>query len=639
MESEHVSVVFQPDGKRALVPRGSTILDAAMKVGVDISNICRGLGVCGKCQVVIIEGTENLSPLTDSEKHHLSEEKLILGYRLGCQAKVFGDIVVKVPEASRTGRQKLVVMGIEPSVPLNPAVKKVFVEMAKPSLEDPRADDVRLLEELAKRGFQSVLLSYRVLEKLPQVLREGDWKVTAVLWMDKLIDVEPGDTRRENYGIGVDIGTTKLAVFLVNLNDGTLLYPVGMMNPQIPYGEDVMSRISYAMQGKDHLKRLQEAVVEGINQLIDEATKIAGINKEHIYEVVVVGNTAMHHLFLGIDPQFVGRAPYPAAVGRSVDVPAEKLNIAINRSGNVHVLPNVAGFVGADAIGDILASELHKKEKLAMVMDVGTNTEFMLGNKDVIYTCSTASGPAFEGAHIKHGMRAATGAIEKVKIDPETFDPEYKTVDDAKPRGICGSGIIDVIAEMLKVGLIDTSGRIQQGKTKRVRRGPHGLEYVLAWKEETALREEDIVITQEDIREIQKAKAAMHAGAVILMNKMGVTEHDLSEFIVAGAFGSYIDPESAMTIGMMPELPLEKVKFVGNTAGSGARLCLKSLEARREAQEIADKVKYVELAIEPSFEEEYVNSMYLPYADPSKYPRVMSMIKAPITLRRYVKHR
>ncbi|MCD6409292.1 MAG: DUF4445 domain-containing protein [Candidatus Verstraetearchaeota archaeon] len=634
--AEEILVKFYPEGKRASIERGKTILDAALKADVDLAALCGGKGFCGKCQVVVVEGSENLSPLTEVERKHLSAEKLELGFRLACQAKVYGDVAVKIPEYSRTGKQKLVIMGVEPPRPLKPAVRKIYVELPPPTLEDPLADDLRLINALREKGFEVEEIDPEILVKLPDLLREAGWKITAtIIDGKKIIDVEPRDVSEHCYGIAVDIGTTKLACFLVNLNTGELLHACGTMNPQIPYGEDVMSRISYAMEGEDHLQQLKKAVVDGINGLIQEALTITGVRREHLYELVAVGNTAMHHLFIGIQPAYVGRSPYPPAVAKSCALPPQAVGIAINNRGRVHVLPNIAGFVGADAVACLLATEVHKSAELKLLMDVGTNTEVSLGNREKILSCSTASGPAFEGAHIKYGMRAATGAIERVKIDEETFEPEISTIDDAKPRGICGSGIIDVIAEMLRVGLLDTRGRIQRKETTRIREGPQGLEYVLAWKEETPSKAEDLVITQKDIREIQLAKAAMRTGCEILMKRLGIGREQISELIIAGAFGSYINPESARILGMIPEVPLERIKFVGNTAGSGARMCLKSVDARREAEEIARRVEYVELAALPEFQEEYVNAMAFPHADISKHPEVMSKIKAPVTTRIY----
>jgi uncharacterized 2Fe-2S/4Fe-4S cluster protein (DUF4445 family) len=628
-------VKFLPDGKRITIEKGNTVLAAAMKGNIDISAICGGKGLCGKCIVELIEGKTN--PPTDHEKRRLGE-KISKGFRLACQLKVYDNIVVNIPEQSRTGRQRLVIMGVEPPSRLNPNVKKIYLEITPPSLNDPRGDDVRILDILSKLNIKGITINYEVARKMPKILRENNWKATFTILNNEIIDIEAGNTVDKCYGVAIDIGTTKLALFIVDLNDGTIIFSDGIMNPQIKYGEDVISRIQYASQNEDSLREIQRTIIDGINSLIEKGIKETDIIKDNIYEVVVVGNTAMHHLFLGLNVKWLGFSPYAPVIGKGYYTRAKRLGININPMGSVYALPNVAGFVGADAIADVLASRIHEKEKLTLLMDVGTNTEVILGNKYGLWCCSTASGPAFEGAHIKFGMRAASGAIEKVKIK-ENFDVEYITIDNEEPRGICGSGIIDAIAEMLRTGVIDTSGRIVLQDHKRIREGENGKEFIIAFKEETANKEEDIVITQDDIREIQKAKAAMYAGYMTLMRKAGFKKEELSEIIIAGAFGSYIDPFSARLIGMIPELPISKISFLGNTAGSGARLCLKSMDYRKESEEIVEKMKYVELAAEPIFEEEYINAMYMPNSDLESFPEVIASIKAPKVVKRYSKLR
>ncbi|MDI9608828.1 MAG: ASKHA domain-containing protein [Candidatus Verstraetearchaeota archaeon] len=627
-------VVFLPEGKRCRVPEKTTLMSAALKGEVDLAAICGGKGYCGKCLVEVIDG--KVSPLTDHEKKRVPKEKMDRNYRLACQTYIEGDVTIRVPDQSRVGKQRLVIMGKEPPVQIMSNIEKVYLELYAPSLEDPTADDERLLAGLSSRGYSNLTIDTTVSREMPRILREAGWKVTAViLGRKEVIAIENGDTTSRKYGLAVDIGTTKLAVFIVDLNDGTIVYADGTMNPQIKFGEDVISRINYASQGKEHREEIRSTIVEGINNLLDAGVAESEMSRDEVYEAVLVGNTAMHHLFAGIEVKSLGLAPYAAGVGRSSDSKARDTGIEINPAGNVHLLPNVAGFVGADAIADILASRLHEKERLTLLMDVGTNTEVMLGDRKGIWACSTASGPAFEGAHIRCGMRAASGAIEKVWIDSD-FRASYKTIDDKKPRGICGSGIIDAVAEMLRAGLIDTSGRIQQAGSG-VREGESGREFVLVPKEETETGKEDIVITQDDIREIQKAKAAIYAGFMTLVRKGGLDRGALAEIIIAGAFGNYIDPKNARIIGMIPELPLEKISFTGNTAGSGARLCLKSINARREAQIVASKVKYIELAAQPIFEEEYINAMYMPNSQLEDFPETMEEVKAPRVVRRYVR--
>jgi uncharacterized 2Fe-2S/4Fe-4S cluster protein (DUF4445 family) len=629
-ETKKFRVVFQPEGKHVRVDSKSPLLSAAKAAGVDITAICGGLGKCGKCRVIIKSGGENLKPPTKVERSFLSDSEFSMGYRLACQVQVEGDLVVRVPEESRTGRQRLQIEGINVPVKLEPYIRKYFVSLPKPSLQDIRSDADRLLDALKKvYGLRDLVIEPSVLQSLPSVLREGGWGVTAVIWGGKIIiGVEPGDTSSRLFGCAFDIGTTKIAGYLLDLNNGLVLAVDSLVNPQTSYGEDVISRITYASRGINELRDLQRAVIEGINKILRRLIDKAGVEAREIYEMTVVGNTAMHHIFLGINPKYVALAPYPPVVKSSVDVRAKEIGVEINPNGNIHALPVIGGFVGADTVAVILATKLYERNDICMALDIGTNTEVVLGNKDMLLACSCASGPAFEGAHIKHGMRAASGAIEKVRINPETLEVEYEAIDSVKPSGICGSAIIDAIAEMLKAGIIDVNGAFnKKTNSPRIRLGGDGLEFVIAWGSETATGL-DIVITQRDIREIQLAKAAVHTGCRLLMRKMGIMESDISALFIAGAFGTYINPESARIIGMYPEVPLSRVRAVGNAAGTGARMTLASKYMREKAEEISKMVKYIELGAEQEFQAEFFNSHFLPYADLSKYPETVNMLRS-----------
>lgn len=615
-----MNVKFLPEGKSVTLIAGCTILEAAIRANTDLTSICGGKALCGKCQVIILEGHENLSPIKEEEKKHLTEEKLHIGFRLACCSKVFGDVVIKIPDSSRIGKQKLLIMGIEPPLTLDTNIKKTYVELTQPTIEEPTADDVRLLKTMDQIGLEASI-DYGTAKKLPDVLRAADWKTTITIIGEKIVDIEAGDNR-DLYGFAVDIGTTKVAGFLMDLSTGELLNANGMINPQISFGEDVITRVSHAME-QDGLKELQEAIVEAINSLIEKSCDIANIHREKILELAVVGNTAMHHLFLGINPKYIPFSPYPPAIAHSLNVDASKMKIRIHPKGNIHLLPNIAGFVGGDAVACILATKIYEKNDLHLLIDVGTNSEIILGCRDEIYACSTASGPAFEGAHIKHGMRAATGAISSIKIEK---DISFETIDDAKPRGICGSGIVDAIAEMLRAGIIGTAGEMIRSHPRFTEHG-----FVIARKNETINANEDIIITQKDIREVQKAKAAIQTGWRIMMNKLGVTERDIKKIIIAGAFGSYINPASARIIGMLPEVDLSAVIFAGNIAGSGARMALKSKEERCKADELAKKIHYVELGAEENFQIEFINSLSMPHANIDYYPEVAKIIKAPVS--------
>ena len=625
-----VEVIFQPEGKRARIESGTTVLEVAKLVGADLTSICGGKGKCGKCRVIVEKERKNVGPITKAEKAFLSPTEISAGYRLACCTSVNDHVVVKIPEESRTGQQRLQVEGIETPVTLEPLINKYFVKLPSPTLRDSRSDVDRLLDELwAQYGLENLKVSYSLLRCLPLILRDSEWEVTVVVWNNAtIIDAESGDTTHRIFGYAVDIGTTKLAGYLLDLNTGKVMAVDSIMNPQIPYGEDVITRITYAMRGFKEQKELQKVVATGINQIFQRLLEKTGVSSEEVYEMTAVGNTAMHHLFLNICPKYVALSPYPPVVRRGINVHAENVGVDINPNGNIHVLPVIAGFVGADAVAVILATEIYKKDELCMALDIGTNTEVVLGNKDEILACSCASGPALEGAHIKQGMRAATGAIEKVRIDPNTLEIKYWTIDDAKPCGICGSAMVDISSEMLKTGIIDVAGTMKNdlASSPRLRTGESGLEFVLAWAKETSTGE-DIAFTQKDIREIQLAKAAMHTGAMTLMKKKGIVEKDIDILFIAGAFGSYVDPENARIIGMYPEVVLEKVKVVGNAAGTGARMALASKAARKITEEISSKVKYVELAAEPNFQIEFFNSSALPYADLTRYPQTSALLK------------
>jgi len=627
---EKSRVIFHPEGKRLDITLGKTLLDAAGKLGLDIQSLCGGRGICGKCRVIIRRGMGALSPITEAEKRFLSESEIEDGFRLACQAVVKDQdtIIVEVPQQSRVGQQRLLLKGLERRVKLSPSIRKLIINLEKPSLLDVKSDASRLLEAIKDETGQKLEIDYETLKAIPHVVREGNWTVTAITWMNReLISVKPGKHTQSLYGLAVDIGTTKLAAYLLNLDTGEIAATVSMMNPQIPYGEDVISRISYIIRDKKNLEKLHNIIVNGINDLIEEACKEAGIKVENIYDMTIVGNTAMHHIFLGISPKYLSLSPYPAVLQSPINIKARELGVNINRGAYVHALPSIAGFVGADAVADAIATEIHKSEDIAMLIDIGTNTEVILGHKERLLSCSCASGPAFEGAHIKHGMRAATGAIEHVWIDSKTLEVGYKTIDNVKPSGLCGSAIVDVVAEMLKAGIIAPEGNFNQDlETPRLRKNEKKFEFVIAWGNETSTGN-DIVVTQNDIREVQLAKAAIYTGTSILMKHMNINSQDIQKIFIAGAFGNYIDPQSAKTIGMFPDIPLKNVQFVGNTAGSGARMALLSTEIRKLAEKVAEQIEYIELGADSDFQSEFIKATYLPHKEVERFPNVMKLLR------------
>lgn len=623
-----VMVRFEPVGKKVFVNPGVTVFEAAEKVGVKITSECGRTGSCGKCRV-IVEDQSSLSEISESELQHIKPAEFRLGYRLACCADVKGDVVVLVPPESRVGVRRIQVKGMERPVKLNPAVEKVHLALSEPAIDDIVPDVERVLDSLREAGFGELEINYELLKTLPDVLRRENWDVTAAIWNGQwIISIEGGDTENSVYGVSVDIGTSKIVGYLVDLTSGDVVAIKSLENPQLAYGEDVLSRIRYTMSGREALKKLQEIVVEAINTVVSEACREAGINSDEVYEFTVAGNTAMHHLLLGIQAKYLTLAPYVPAIKRPVNVRASSLGIKANPRGNVHVLPVIAGFVGADAVADLLATGIYEAPGMHLLMDVGTNGEVFVGNRADIVSCSCAAGPAFEGMHIKHGMKAAEGAIERLKIDPDTWEVEYETIGGGRPLGICGSGMVDAVAEMFECGIIDQRGAFSnEARTPRLRWVGGEPEFVVVWKRESGM-DGDITVDRKDIQEIQLAKAAMHTGAAVLMGEMGVTEKDLDRVYIAGAFGEYISPESARFVGLIPDVPTEKIGFVGNTAISGAKMALVSREIRETAQRLSRKVRYVELMTHPDFRREFFDSMFLPHRDLNMYPMVADYFRA-----------
>ncbi|MEM3437667.1 MAG: ASKHA domain-containing protein [Nitrososphaerales archaeon] len=629
-------VIFLPHGRRDFFPPGTTLMHAAEKLGVDISTVCGGKGTCGKCKVRIDEGYESLGPIKPAETKHLTKDMIDQHYRLACLVKVKDQrIKVYVPEISRVGKQRLQTEGLEVPVAPKPMVRKYFLKLPVPTLHDMRSDEDRILDALADQyglDKSKLRIDYDVIVKdyLPIKLREANWEVTAVVWNDRVMAIEPGNTTDRCFGFACDIGSTKLAGFLMDLNQGKVVAVGSRMNPQIPMGEDVLSRISYVLfHGEEAQDKLQKAVVGGINEIIDECCEKAGVKHNEIYEMTFVGNVAMQMFFLKFWPKYVAYSPYPPVVKRGIYVPTSKLGLKGHPHSQAYYLPVLGGFVGADQLAVIMATKMLERDEITMDLDIGTNTEIAVGNRELVTCDSCASGPAFEGMEIKFGMRASTGAIEKVTIDPSSLELNYRTIEDAPPVGICGSALIDIPAELLKAGIIDNKGKFVEKmakQTDRLRKSEEGMwEYVIAWAKESG-GGVDITVTQADIRELQKAKAAMHTGAELMLRYRGLTEKDIDKFWLAGAFGNYIDPENARTIGMYPELPTEKYVFVGNAAGTGARMALVSTDMREYAEEISKRVVYYELAVEKDFQSEYARSNYLPHQDLNKYPLTRELL-------------
>lgn len=616
------TVVFQPDGCRGLVSKGKTILAAARKLGAAIESPCGGAEVCGKCKV-IIEDKAGVAPITEKEQRLLSSEELANNYRLACCTQVSSDLVVIIPPESRALGQVVLENGTAREFTLNPAVKKYSVELNKPTLADCRDDFSRLAKALQSKFIQldkQITMDYKALCYLPDVIRKSGGRVTATLWQDReIIAVEPG-LAEKTYGVAIDIGTTTLAAYLCELTSGKTVAQASLMNSQVGYGDDVLSRITYCLNNEDGLERLHHTIIADINSLVGLLCEKTAINAEKIMEMVLVFNTVMHHITLNINPRNIGVAPFVAVIKEAVNIKARELGINIAAGGYVHCLPIEAGFVGADNVAVLIAEQPYKQEVLTLIIDIGTNGEINFGNKDGVLSASCATGPALEGAQIKFGMRAAPGAIAKIVINPETKEPEFEVIGNAEageeallPRGICGSGIIDGVAELFKTGIIKADGSFNKRiHCSRLRKDADGkLEYVLVWADKTAIGQ-DITITQKDIRAVQLAKAALYAGAKILMSKKGVKE--VGCIILAGAFGSYINKENALVIGMIPDCALDRITVVGNAAGEGAKLALYDQNKRVEAEQAAKSVQFVETAAEPDFQQIFFEAMYFPHS-------------------------
>jgi uncharacterized 2Fe-2S/4Fe-4S cluster protein (DUF4445 family) len=648
-------VIFQPSGRRGEVDEGKTILQAAQSLGVDIEALCGNKKVCGKCKVRIEEGYFEKDNV-ESGMHHISppvpspdELKHIKpqdgpGIRLACQCEVHGDLKVFVPERSRAGKQVVRKAAKELSIALAPAVRKYNVELIPPTLHDMTTGDwervLKFLED--DYGLKGLTFDYLVLKELQDVLRKGNWKATVTVWMDKeIVKVEPGFVET-SYGLAVDVGTTTCVGYLTDLNTGKVVNTESMMNPQVPYGEDVMSRITYAMSNPGGLETMQKAIIQGLNEIIERVvTEIRkdGPHPGHVIDdLTIVFNTAMHHIFLGLNPEYIGRSPFIPAVQNSLDIKARDLGLGINPASYIHVLPLEAGFVGADNVGVLIAEEPYNQDENVLIIDIGTNGELLLGNRNKVCSTSCATGPAFEGAQIKFGMRAAPGAIETVQIDPETKEPRYKVIGKAdwsshlqqmNVKGLCGSGIIQVVAEMFKAGIIDKSGRfVMDLGTPRVRKDAEGKpEYVLAWANETSIGQ-DVTVTQADVRALQLAKGALYTGAKLMMKRLGITT--LDRVILAGAFGSHIDREASLTLGMFPDCSIDKVYAVGNAAGDGSRMALLNRGKRKEANDRARWVEFVEIATDPSFEKEFMQAMHIPHMK-DKFPNLKELLEKSVS--------
>jgi len=679
MSEDKAMVIFQPSGRRGEVPKGTTIIEASRLLGVDIEALCGEKKVCGKCVVRIEDGhfekygiqssMSHVSPWQEEEEKFVNAERREKGFRLGCVATVEDDILVFVPEESRAGKQVVSKAARDIFIDHDPAVKLYHVKVDPPSFEEPTGDFERICRGIERDyGLNNLTIDLFALRQLPDALRNGKWEVTVSVWNDReIIRVRPGK-QEHAYGLAIDVGTTTVAAYFCDLTNMEVIDTVSMMNPQCKYGEDVMARITYHMTTPDGLQRMSDDIVEGTNELIDKAIantfppkkklkKKKGedgpdefvevpeegktylrLTRDDIEDITIGFNTAMHHIFLSLNPEHVGMAPFPPVIHHSLDVRARDLGVKINPSSYMFVLPIEAGFVGADNVGVLIAEEPYKHEENQLIIDIGTNGELVLGNRHKLISSSCATGPALEGAQLAFGMRAAPGAMERILIDPETKEVDYKVIGrdawrkfsepkDMKAKGICGSGILDLLAELYSSGIIAKSGvfnkKALEGHPRfRINPDTKQPEFVLAWAEESSI-DKDIVVTQKDIRQIQLAKGALYAGCKLMVNRMGLEKVDKVK--IAGAFGTHVDRTKALVMGLFPDCEIEMIEGVGNAAGDGCRAALLNRRKRVEANWCSRNVEYIELTVEGSFQQEFMEAMQLPHMS-DKFPHLKGIV-------------
>ncbi|MGF6156414.1 uncharacterized 2Fe-2S/4Fe-4S cluster protein (DUF4445 family) [Ensifer sp. KUDG1] len=647
-------VLFMPSGKRGRFPVGTPVLDAARKLGVYVESVCGGRATCGRCQIEVQEGNfakhkivsslEHISEKGAKEERYEKIRGLPERRRLSCSAQILGDLVIDVPQDTVINAQVVRKAATDRVIERNAAVQLCYVEVDEPDMHKPLGDLDRLKVMLEKDwGWKDLLIAPHLIPQVQNILRKGNWAVTAAIHRDMdssrpfIVGLWPG-LKNEAYGVACDIGSTTIAMHLVSLLSGRIVGSSGASNPQIRFGEDLMSRVSYVMMNPDGREAMTKAVREAVNGLIGKVCAEGEVDRHDILDMVFVGNPIMHHLFLGIDPTELGQAPFALAVSGALQYWAHEIDIDVNRGARLYMLPCIAGHVGADAAGATLAEGPYRQDKMMLLVDVGTNAEIVLGNKDRVVAASSPTGPAFEGAEISSGQRAAPGAIERVRIDPVTLEPRFRVIGVDKwsdedgfaeaaasvgVTGICGSAIIEIVAEMYLSGIISQDGVVDGAmaeKSPRIIPNGRTFSYLLHDGEPR------ITVTQNDIRAIQLAKAALYAGIKLLMEKQGVDHVDTIRF--AGAFGSFIDPKYAMVLGLIPDCDLDDVKAVGNAAGTGALMALLNRGHRREIEQTVSKIEKIETALESKFQEHFVNAMAMPNKV-DNFPKLATVVTLP----------
>ena len=615
MTAQTHHVIFQPDGRTVSVPDGQTLLEAARQAGVPMNTPCGGNGICGGCRVIIPQHPPEPS---ETDRRKLTGEELGRHLRLACQVRVRSDLRVVIPQETRLTDQKILTEGAERPVALAPNVRKVAVHLPPPSIADQRADTERLLDGLAEKGLPDLEVDVRAARELPERLRALDFHPAVVVLGSKVIHVDRPTTTDACYGIAFDIGTTTLVGYLVDLGTGKTAAVAGRTNPQSAYGDDVIARIEHCGRHKEGAKALHDLLIGALNEIVAETCRKADIRPTAVFEAVAVGNTTMNHLLLRLPVESIAQAPFVAASASARAVEARDLGLRIHPRGQVYAAPLVASFVGADTVGVILATGMNESPRLRLAIDIGTNGEIVLGTRERLLACSTAAGPAFEGARIRYGMRAATGAIDRVDLDGHRLT--LHTIDEAPAVGLCGTGLIDAVAALVGAGIITPAGLMRSAEqlaatTPHLARRIVGTDgetgFVLASKGETQSGH-PILLTQKDVREVQLAKGAIAAGVETLLAEFGARVQDISEVCLAGAFGNFIRPDRALAIGLLPQVPLERVTFVGNAAGAGARMMLLNRDLRRVADDVARGVEHVELSQRADFRTRFAEAMLFP---------------------------
>ena len=644
-----IKIVFTPSGRQGMVAHGTTVLQAARTLGVDIDSVCGGRAMCGRCQINvgtgefakhgIVSGTDSLGAVTAVETRYADKRGLADGRRLSCQSLLLADAVIDVPPESQVHNQLVRKAADERQIEMDPIVRLCYVEVCEPDMHEPSGDYRRLAEALAEqwpdRVTGEITCDLHIIQQLQPVLREGKWHVTVALRDGcHVVGIWPG-LKEKVAGVAIDVGSTTMSAHLCDMVTGEVLASTGAMNPQIRFGEDLMSRVSYGIMNPDGPAEMTKAVIAGLQTLIDGAAEQAGLTSDDVVEIVLVGNPVMHHLLLGIDPLELGGAPFALAVDTALSLKASELGLSLNQGARAYTLPCIAGHVGADAAGVVLAEAPQKSDAMTLLVDVGTNAEIVVGNRDRLLAASSPTGPAFEGAQISSGQRAAPGAIERVRIDPVTLEPRFRVIgveqwsdedgfDDAIEStgvtGICGSGIIEILGEMYLSGIITMDGVIDGDKatiSPRIEADDRTFRYRVS---------DNVTVTQNDVRAIQLAKAALYAGFRLLMDKININHID--KVVLAGAFGTHIDPKYAMVLGMIPDCELDNVRAAGNSAGAGARMALLNKGARAEIEQAVRNIEKIETAIESSFQDHFVKAMAIPHkSDP--YAKLAAAVPLP----------